>query len=274
MRGEVLKLKFFLLIFILSSCAGNPTTSQSSSIDSTVESSTTTIKSAQPKVTTKTTQPKKTSSSSNTSQVTTTVVINSFTPKVSNPDDLINNLFYRLETEIENEILKWDEVANPDCENSSLQSCGVTDIFAEAALKKANRNSLLIALIKANMSFIEFYDYFLEEVKNCEEVLDWYISEGGISYKIGNLNLIEACGNSKDGANILYNYLEEIEKFDKNNSFYIQEMYCNATSTNMKNLIHRIIISGDLNSLFYAGITPGASWSYCPTDNEYPPQDS
>ena len=155
MRGEVLKLKFFLLIFILSSCGGNPTTSQSSSIDSTVESSTTTINSTQPKVTTKTTQPKQTSSSSNTSQVTTTVVINSFTPKVSNPDELINNLFYRLETEIENEILKWDEVANPDCENSSLQTCGLPDPFAEAALKKANRNSLLIALIKANMSFIE-----------------------------------------------------------------------------------------------------------------------
>jgi len=248
------KVNLFILVFLFSLCT------QTESIDNSV--------------TTKTTQPKQSSSSSNTSQVTTTVTTNSFTPKVSDPDGLINILFYRLETEIENEILKWDEVANPDCENSTLQSCGLPDPFADSALKKANRNSLLIALIKANMSFIEFYDYFLEEVKNCEEVLDWYISEGGISYKIGNLNLIEACGNSKDGANILYNYLEEIEKFDKNNSFYIQEMYCNATSQNMKTLIHNIIISGDMKSLFYANITPGASWSYCPTDSEYPPQDN
>lgn len=268
-----MKFKILIIALSLTFCgvdsSVNESNTSSPSIESTIEPS----KPLQPKVTTKTTQPKKTTSK-NSSTTTTKVVTSSFKPKVNNPDKLINNLFYVLTDEIDIEIEKWEEVNNPDCENSSLQSCGVTDIFAETALKNAKRNSLLISILKANMSFIEFYYYYLEEVNNCEEVLDWYISEGGISYNIGNLNLIEACGNSKDGANILYNYLEEIEKFEKNNSFYIQEMYCNATSTNMKNLIHRIIISGDLNSLFYAGITPGASWSYCPTDNEYPPQDS
>ena len=258
----------------MSNCGGNPTTSQSSSLNSTVKSSTTTINSTQPKVTTKTTQPKQTSSSSNTSQVTTTVTTNSFTPKVSDPEDLINYWIYKLKDEVDSEIAKWDEVANPDCENSSLQSCGLPDPFADDALKKANRNSTLIAIITARMSFIEFYNYYLEEVQNCNEVLDWYISSGGIAYKIRDLSLIDACDNSTNGVNILYEYLGEIEEFDKMNAFYIQEMYCNATSQNMRNLIHKVIISGDINSLFYAGITPGASWSYCPTDNEYPPQDN
>ena len=131
-------------------------------------------------------------SSVNESTTTTKVVTSSFKPKVNNPDKLINNLFYVLTDEIDKEIEKWEEINNPDCENSSLQSCGVIDIFAETALKNAKRNSLLISILKANMSFIEFYYYYLEEVNNCEEVLNWYISEGGISYNIGNLNLIEA----------------------------------------------------------------------------------
>ena len=274
MCSEILKIKILLLFLLFISCGVDTTVSEPSSSGSSDENPITVTKPSQPKVTTKITQPKKTVSSNNSATSKTKVVTSSFKPKVSNPDNLINNLFYRLQDEIDVEVEKWEEVNNPDCENSSLQSCGVTDIFAETALKNVKRNSLLNTLLKVNMNFIEFYYYYLEEVENCDEVLDWYISNGGKAYYMGNLNLAEACNNTQNGANILYEYLEEIEKMDKTNSLYIQEMYCNATSQTMKNLIHRVIISGDINSLFYAGITPGASWSYCPTDSEYPPQDN
>ena len=266
------KLLLFFLIFTF--CGVDTTVSEPNISSPSIESSTTVAKPSQPKVTTKTTQPKNTVSSNSSTTSTTKVVTSSFKPKVSNPDNLINNLFYRLQDEIDVEVKKWEEVSKPDCENSSLYSCDVPDIFAETALKNSKRNSLLNTLLRVNMEFIEFYYYYLEEVENCDEVLDWYISNGGIAYKIGNLNLAEACNNSQNGASILYEYGLEIEKMDKTNSLYIQEMYCNATSQTMKNLIHRVIISGDINSLFYAGINPGAPWSYCPTDSEYPPQDN
>ena len=238
-----------ILLLLISFCGGESSVTQSNNTNASTENSVNTTRSNQ-------------------------ATMNSFTPKVNHPDQLINNLFYLLSDEIEVEIEKWEEVNNPDCENSSLNSCGITDIFAETALENLKRNSLLISILKANMSFVEFYDYFLEEINNCDEVFEWYLSNGGISYKLGDLNLLEACNNLSNSTNILTSYLEEIEEFEKNNSYYIQEMYCNATSQNMKTLIHNIIISGDMKSLFYANITPGASWSYCPTDNEYPPQDN
>ena len=136
-----------ILLLLLSFCGGEASVTQSNNTNASTENSANTTRSNQ-------------------------ATMNSFSPKVNHPDQLINNLFYLLSDEIEVEIENWKKINNPDCENSSLNSCGVTDIFAETALKNAERNSFLISILKAHMGFIEFYYYYLEEINNCEEILD------------------------------------------------------------------------------------------------------
>ena len=100
-----------------------------------------------------------------------------------------------------------EEVNNPDCEIAHFKVV-CNNIFAETALKNVKRNSLLITLLKVNMNFIEFYYYYLEEVENCDEVLDWYISNG-VELIMGNLSLAEACNNTQNGANVYMNTLRK-----------------------------------------------------------------
>jgi len=193
-------------------------------------------------------------------------------PNVNSVNELVPSTFWNLEVIVKDEFKKWDEVHNgeEDCDDSALYSCGLEDPTTKLLFQNAENNSLLISVVLATQKFVSVFDFYIDERNDCEDVINWLKQQDQtIFLEIGQYN-IEDCFK-----NDLFEFSNEIDKMRFNIATLVQEMYCQATSREMKWAIHRIIVGYDLDtsSILRLGIIYGASWSYCPTDNEYPPED-
>tara|TARA_B100000579_G_C22680496_1_gene780066 strand:- start:126 stop:923 length:798 start_codon:yes stop_codon:yes gene_type:complete len=254
---------FLILFLFLNSCSTETENSTTGSINS--DTSTSKATSSKPKTT----------SSSNTSEQTSTKLF----PKVNTVDGLISDTVFTLNKIIDDEYEKWDEIHNAeeDCENSSLNSCGMEDPTTKYIFQNADRNNKIMDLFYAQAQYISVFAYFRENIKNCEEVVDWLAKQGETGLlRLGKLQMDDCSSDSEE----FLNYSYEIDDMKSDNAKYIQIMYCQATSDEVKWAIHKVIgavtaigSAIDRESAQLIGIIPGASWSYCPTDNEYPPDD-
>ena len=194
-------------------------------------------------------------------------------PEINSVEELIPNVIKNLGEVVDSEYIRWDEIHNSDkdCENSSLNSCTTEDPFTKELFRKAESNTNKMMVINVFMKQIVFFDYFLDNPEHLDEIIEWDAKNNNVTLlKIGDLDIRE-----DTSPNTLLNFSFEIDELRQSVAEITQGLYCDSTSNHMSWAIHNVVIDVNFkrNLWLNLGMTPGATWSYCSTDTEYPPDD-